>query len=356
MSSAVKTAANAMRGKTMRRMRTAMLLLSLVMVFLLLGGCVRLQPYPPEPSAKSFRLHDLPAPSQQIVVAVYDFPDLTGQHRQTASGQAHFSKAVTQGASAVLIRALQDAGRGQWFRVAERNRLDHVLTERRIIREQRQGMVDAEGRPLPPPQPLLFAGVIFEGGIIGYDTNTLTGGAGARFLGIGASTRYREDTVTIFLRAVSSQTGEVWRNVVVSKKIYSVEARGDVFRFISSDEILEVEAGFTRNEPRLLALQQAIEQGVYAMVMEGADYGLWSFANQADQARLLGQYYSRDTEPHAVRRTSQAAPGVSLSPRDTESDPAALPAGPIPTRQSPHRSPRPDFWGIQLNNKESDYV
>src|SRR5690625_135578 len=146
-----------------------------------------------------------------------------------------------------------------------------------------------------------------------------------------------------------------WSPKRSTQKIYSVEARGDVFRFISSDEILEVEAGFTRNEPRLLALQQAIEQGVYAMVMEGADYGLWSFANQADQARLLEQYYSRVTEPHAVRRTSQTAPGVSLSsPRVTESDPAALSASPIPTRQSPHRSPRPDFWGIQLNNKELD--
>ena len=33
-------------------------------------------------------------------------------------------------------------------------------------------------------QPLLFAGIIFEGGITGYDSNIETGGRGARTLGL----------------------------------------------------------------------------------------------------------------------------------------------------------------------------
>ena len=34
---------------------------------------------------------------------------------------------------------------------------------------------------------MLFAGMILEGGIIGYDTNVETGGTGARWLGIGTT-------------------------------------------------------------------------------------------------------------------------------------------------------------------------
>ncbi|BCB60119.1 hypothetical protein HaloA020_08200 [Halomonas sp. A020] len=178
----------------------------------------------------------------------------------------------------------------------ERNRLSSVLTERQIIRDQRQSFADANGNPLPPPSPLLYAGVILEGGIIGYDTNTLTGGAGARFLGIGASSRYREDVITVFLRAISSQTGEVWRTVVASKRIYSVQAQGDVFRFVDADEILELEAGFSRNEPRLVALREAVEQAVHAMIMEGSERGLWSFANAAEGAAALAAYRDRQGE------------------------------------------------------------
>lgn len=153
---------------------------------LAVAGCAtpNAQPYDSDTQTTP-DLASLPLPPQPIVAAVYDFPDMTGQHRETQGGQPHYSKAVTQGGAAVLIRALQDAGRGQWFKVLERNRLNSVLTERQIIRDQRQNYVDANGNRLPPPAPLLYAGVIFEGGIIGYDTNTLTGGAGARFLGMG---------------------------------------------------------------------------------------------------------------------------------------------------------------------------
>ncbi|MCL7942304.1 curli production assembly/transport protein CsgG [Halomonas sp. ATCH28] len=264
---------------------------TLVFFFLLwsVTGCTasRMQPFTPQ-GAEQPDLRALPPPQTKVVVAVYDFPDLTGQHRETETGQAHYSRAVSQGGAAVLIRALQDAGQGEWFTVVERKRLANVLTERQIIRDQRRGRVDRNGMPLPPPQALLYAGAIFEGGIIGYDTNTLTGGAGARFLGVGASTQYREDVVTVFLRAVSSQTGEIWNTVVAAQRIYSVQSQGDVFRFVGSDEILELEAGFTRNSPRLVALRRAVEQAVYSMVMEGAERGLWAFANP-----VLGEVVQR---------------------------------------------------------------
>ncbi len=275
-----------------------------VILTISITGCAGLPPpetrapFTPSATPSLDALKTLPPPSRTIVAAVYDFPDLTGQHRETESGQAHFSKVVTQGGSAILIRALQSASAGEWFRVVERANLQNVLTERQIIREQRQGFVDDSGRSLPPPQPMLYAGVLFEGGIIGYDTHFNTGGAGARFLGIGASTEYREDVVSVYLRAVSSQTGEVWHTVMAGKRVYSINVRGDMFRYVSRGDILEIEAGIARNEPRLLALEQAIEHAVRAMIIEGSERGLWAFADdEAGQKARTDFHTARHQEP-----------------------------------------------------------
>ena len=72
-----------------------------------------------EPSTTK-QLLELPLPNQKTVVAVYSFPDLTGQ-RKSSDNIASFSTAVTQGAEHVLVEALRDAGKGNWFVVVERS-------------------------------------------------------------------------------------------------------------------------------------------------------------------------------------------------------------------------------------------
>ena len=125
-------------------------------------------------------LRELPPPPQKVVVAVYNYSDQTGQFKPSETTQT-LSKAVTQGATSVLIKALQDVGEGNWFTVVERERIDNLLKERSIVTQMRMlylGEKKLNPKALPP---LLFAAIIFEGGIIGYDTNTQTGGLGARF-------------------------------------------------------------------------------------------------------------------------------------------------------------------------------
>jgi len=144
-----------------------------------------------------FQLLDLPPAETKPVVAVYQFADKTGQ-RKALDGIASFSTAVTQGSTEMLIDALKSAGGGTWFRVVERQGLDNLVRERQIIRSARQDLAKAEGKEEAQGiQPLLFAGMLIEGGVIGYDTNILSGGRGARTLGIGASRQYRKDVVTI---------------------------------------------------------------------------------------------------------------------------------------------------------------
>ena len=125
------------------------------------------------------KLMNLPPAKTMPIVAVYSFTDQTGARKRRDS-IADFSSAVTQGAATLLIDALKAAGNGTWFRVVERVGIDHLVRERQIVKSTREDF--NETRIL---NPLLFAGMILEGGIIGYDSNIETGGRGARTLGIG---------------------------------------------------------------------------------------------------------------------------------------------------------------------------
>jgi curli production assembly/transport component CsgG len=234
-------------------------------------------------------LRGLPGPNRKVVVAVYNYADQTGQFKPTEGAQ-NLSKAVTQGATSVIIKALQDTGNGSWFTVVEREKLDNLLKERRIIQEMRKTYLGEENVNPQALPPLLFAGILLEGGIIGYDSNLQTGGIGARLLGIGADIKYRLDTITVYLRAVSTKNGQVLASVVTHKTIASIGLQGGVFKFIAVDKILEAEAGFTKNEPEQFAVQQAIEKAVYAMVIEGSEQGLWAFADKAYQSKAIGEY------------------------------------------------------------------
>ncbi len=50
-------------------------------------------------------------------------------------------------------------------------------------------MAQATEQPQPNLPSLLFAGLILDGGIIGYDCNTVTGGLGARYLGTSSTAK-----------------------------------------------------------------------------------------------------------------------------------------------------------------------
>ncbi len=216
-------------------------------------------------------LSDLPKPPAPVVVAVYKFKDQTGQYKPSEVGSS-FSTAVTQGGTNILIKALSDSG---WFKIIERENIGNLLNERKIIRQTRmQYQTEDSGAPLV--NPLLFAGVIIEGGIVSYDSNILTGGVGVRYFGSGGSTAYRQDRVTVYIRAVATKTGEVLKNVTASKRILSQSLDGGVFRFVKFNRLLEAETGFTFNEPSDIAVTEAVQKAVYGLILEGIKGGLWA--------------------------------------------------------------------------------
>lgn len=245
--------------------------------------------YFPKKTQTQNLLNQLPPPQRQVAIAVYGFTDQTGQFKPTESSQT-LSRAVTQGAGSMLVKALQDTGSRGWFTVVERERLDNLLKERQIIGEMRKRYLGEEQVDPNALPALLFAGVLLEGGIVGYDTNTVTGGAGAAFLGIGARAEYRQDTVTVYLRAVSVRTGEVLTNITASKTIASQAIGASAYRFVAFKELLEAEWGITSNEPDQVALQQAIEKAVYGLVLEGVELDLWRFEDMAAAQSILSTY------------------------------------------------------------------
>lgn len=256
---------------------------SVLLAVIVLSGCSTFRPLgdveikdPPVVSKSIVKEIDtLPAPDgPPITVAVYGFKDLTGQRKPSAT-LSLFSTAVTQGAESYLINTLMTAGNRQWFTVVERVGLDNLLKERQMIKQTREIYDGASAKPLPP---LTLAGVIIEGGIIDYNSNTLTGGTGVRVFGIGPQTQYTQDLVVINLRLISVQTGEVLSSVTVEKNLLSTSDGATVLRFFNqSTQAFELDSSQSFNEPGNYALRSAIEQGVIELIKRGEKQGLWKY-------------------------------------------------------------------------------
>jgi len=215
-----------------------------------------------------------PLDGPKITIAVYSFTDKTGQ-RKPNDKFSSLSSAVTQGAESWVIQALQEVGNGTWFQVVERVGLDNLVKERQLIRSTRE---QYEGEEASVLKPLLFAGLLIEGAVVGYDSNVVSGGSGARYLGIGATTQYRVDTVTISMRIVSVSTGEVLSSVTVQKNIASHATGVDVFKFLDmGTKALEIETGMAINEPVNYAVRSAVEQSIVELVEQGERRGLWQY-------------------------------------------------------------------------------
>ncbi|MEX0429918.1 CsgG/HfaB family protein [Spiribacter insolitus] len=222
-------------------------------------------------------LLELPDPAGVIPAAVYGFRDLTGQYRESPS--SNLSTAVTQGGGSLLTEALLRSG---WFRPLEREGLQDLLTERRVARQLNTNVATLQD-----------ARVLFEGGVTGYDRNTTTGGFGARYFGLGASEAYVIDQVTVSLRAVNVSNGEVLAAVTTTKTIYSYQLEGGLFRFVRNQRLLEIEAGYTYNEPRYLATHDAINAALIHLIVRGLSEDHWRLANADDWNAPVIQTYNQ---------------------------------------------------------------
>lgn len=306
-------------------------------------------------------LTKLPKPKEQVVVGVYKFKDQTGQYKSTEQGST-FSTAVTQGATSILIKALGDS---KWFIPIERENLGNLLNERNIIRSTRQEYAATTDVKDTQLTPLLFAGVLLEGGIISYDSNIITGGFGARYFGTGASVKYRQDRISIYLRLVSTSNGKILNTVYVSKTILSQSVDANLFKYVNIKKLLEVETGFTRNEPIQLAVTEAIEKAVEGLIADGIKDNLWevnatkpqvdafldSYAKEKDEADLA-MLYGRDRNEKRGKVGIEATGGVTYMSGDYPNPvPKPMGRGAIKYFFTPNLNISASTNGFRLGNK-----
>lgn len=260
---------------------------------LMLTGCITSTPKQAAkptllPRSQSYQdLTHLPPPQGKLFVSVYNIQDETGQFKPYPA--SNFSTSVPQSATAMLVSALKDSN---WFTPLERQGLQNLLNERKIIRAAQENGTVAENNRSQLPS-LVAANILIEGSIIGYESNVKSGGAGARYFGIGASTQYQLDQIAVNLRVVNVSTGEVLSSVNTSKTILSYEFQAGVFRYIDFQRLLEGEVGYTVNEPVMLCLMSAIETGVIYLVNDGISRNLWQLKNASDiNSPVLEKYKS----------------------------------------------------------------
>lgn len=228
----------------------------------------------------------------KITIAVYNFLDKTGQ-RKPNQNFSQLSSAITQGSEVWVVQALKEVGDSTWFTVVERIGLDNLVKERQLIKSTREVY---EGKEAIKLKPLLFAGLMIEGGVVGYESNIESGGIGARYFGIGANMQYRIDQVTVAMRIVSVQTGEVLLTTATEKRIASHRSGADVFRFLDlGTKALEIESGSAVNEPVNYAVRTAIEAAVVELIHQGEVKELWKFKGKATPIQINPQEHNNKT-------------------------------------------------------------
>lgn len=246
-------------------------------------------------------LVSLPPARGKILVSVYNFRDQTGQYKPLPNVSS-FSTAVTQGATSMLVQALKDS---EWFVPVEREGLQNLLTERKMIRANETGKPNPGAVSLPP---LDTAQVLLQGGITAYETNVATGGFGAKYFGLGGSVLYQQDQVTLHLRAVDIKTGRVLKSVSVTKTILSKALDAGIYRFLTFKRLLEIEGGFSTNEPAQLCVAAAVEKAVTALIVEGVVDRLWDLKNPKDREHPAIVSYLKEKE--SVQTTSMSVAEV----------------------------------------------
>ncbi len=282
-------------------------------------------------------LTGLPEPKVKIPVAVYGLRDQTGQYK--ASPESPYSTAVTQGAATMLVKALRDSG---WYIPVEREGVQDILTERRIVRAI-ESPTD-KGKPVINLPNLLPASLIIEGGITAYDSNVRTGGKGANFLGIGGSTQYRVDQVSVGLRSIDIRNGQILNAVSVTKTIYSYQFDASVYKFTSYQHLLQGETGFTTNEPAELAVREAIEAAVVHLTVQGVRERILELKNEQDWNSPVVQAYLKENVTNLTDAELVNDSPVPMLPLNADS-PSQVVRPLLAPADTPLAKPVPDVSG-----------
>ncbi len=279
------------------------------------------RPIPNVTTTTRSELERLPKPAQKLVVSVWKIPDETGQNIRSTQGGTELSRAVTQGAHHMLIKALNDSG---WFIVVEREGWPQLIQEIRIKEELRKRgvtRVPEDFTHLAVPQYML------SGAITEFEDHPVSGGFGGGWRGFFTSSRVTMASVAIDLRMADVETGVIDESVSIFKRILSSQADLGIFRFLTVNELLEFEFGYTFNEPTQLAVREALEKGVVHLIVKGVRDGLGGFVPAKEEDMKFFKDYRLDTlqiEKAAMEKLIQKTDKDIAQTSSTEGDTPVL--------------------------------
>jgi curli production assembly/transport component CsgG len=210
-----------------------------------------------------------PPKGEPIVVGVYNFLDQSGQRLVNDRPVSEMSTALPQGLSSILVQELQRAADGKLYRVVERENVDALLTERRIV------VASLPEEQASQLTPLLLPGIILTGGAVSYDRSVTQDLRGLGFKSVNGVKEVATDQVGIILRAVSVKNGEVLATVHARKSVMSARS-GISGLYILNNDVLALEVGGSANEPISLAVRLAIAAAVLELTHEGIKKGWWT--------------------------------------------------------------------------------
>jgi curli production assembly/transport component CsgG len=100
---------------------------------------------------------------------------------------------------------------------------------------------------------------------------------------------------------VSTSNGKILKSVYISKTILSQAIDQSLFKYVSFKRLLEVETGYTTNEPVQMAVTEAIEKAVSTLVLEGIKDGIWEAdIPQPEIDTVLDNYAKENEEANAT--------------------------------------------------------
>ena len=256
----------------------------------------------------------LPKPAQKVPVSVWQILDETGQFRRSAGGGTELSHAVTQGAHHMLIKALNDSG---WFDVVERQGWPQLIQEIRIKEELRKRGVTTVKEDFTH---LIVPQYMISGAITEFDDHPVSFGGGFGLRGGSASARASVSSVAVDLRITDVETGEVTDAVSIFKRIISHQTDFGIFRFIRFNWLLELEFGYTLNEPTDLAVREALEKAVVHLVVKGVKEGLPGFKPAKDEDIKFFKEYMLDTDEIEREKMEKLIQKTEEETKESEED------------------------------------
>jgi len=112
------------------------------------------------------------------------------------------------------------------------------------------------------------------------------------------------------LRTVDIRTGQILNSVSTSKTIYSHQLSTGVFQFVSFKKLLELELGYTRNEPAQLCVKEAIEAGVVHLIVQGLKDRAWALKDESQWNSPVIQGYLRELNDYGAELSETEARAV----------------------------------------------